>query len=201
MIYHCLYKNPIGNELKPTCVREVNGLTDTFLFAATHLSKAMAFSFSYHDGEIICNGGINETEDEFALVCGGQEALDKDRNIKIYGFSSEGFEEISGARQCVSTEPVAFKDTELVLETSDIKDLMRNGLQVFSIDEKIDELDVGKFMDHYNGLRGGLLYNLLKEGRARWINDENGINPNEKLKLEFANLDKFKEKNLNNLSL
>lgn len=95
MLYHCLYKEPEGDQLLPTCEREVNGRTDKFLFAATHLSKALAFAFSYHDGEIICNGGIDETDEEFALVCGGKATLDKERHIRVYGFSSKGFERTS----------------------------------------------------------------------------------------------------------
>jgi hypothetical protein len=117
MLYHCLYRTPEGEALLPTCEREVNGLTAKFLFAATHLSKALAFSFSYHgpNPEIIMNGGIGDSPDEFAIVCGGQEVLNRPRHIRVYGFPDEGFEHIEGARQAVSEQPVYFKDTKLIL--------------------------------------------------------------------------------------
>jgi len=141
----------------------------------------------------MCNGGIDGTDEEFALVCGGQATLDKDRHIRIYSFSSEGFEQIPGARQSVSTVPVEFKDTEIVLETTNIKDLMRNGLQIFLIDETVDELDAQLFLDRYNSMKGGLLYNLVKEGRIRWINEEMNVNPSAQLKSEFSSLSQYKE--------
>ena len=111
----------------------------------------------------------------------------------IRGYAKkEGFEQIPGARQSVSTEPVEFRDTEIVLETTNLNDLMKNGLQIFLIDETADELTAQLFFDRYNGIKGGLLYNLLKEGRFRWINEERNVNPSMQLKSEFSDLNQYK---------
>lgn len=190
MLYHCLYKEPEGEALLPTCEREVNGRTDTFLYAATHMSKALAFSFSYHEGEVCLNSGIPDTDEEFVIVCGGQPTLDKPRHVRVYGFADDGFEEIQGYRQAVSRNAVNFSDTQLVLETTDIKDLMENGLQIFLMQETADEWEKEEMFETYVQKQGGILYNLVREGRAHWINMEQSVNPNQKLLCNFRREDR-----------
>ncbi len=175
-LYHCLYKNPEGDALVPTCRREVNGREDVFLFATSHLSKASAFAFSYHDAEVIVNGPIQGTEEEFIVICGGEKTLHKDRHIKIYEFSSAGFEEIKGTRQWVSTEPVPFDKTKTALETTDYKDLMAQGLQIFLMEEGAEELVAENFEKRYEHQSNeSMLSDLLIKNRARWINREENI--------------------------
>ena len=76
-LYHCVNKPIRGDSLLPTCKRTVFEHEDTYLFAATHLSKALAFAFEYNKEcpDIICNGGITGTDHEFAVICKGTKTL------------------------------------------------------------------------------------------------------------------------------
>ena len=183
-LFHCLYNEPQGKELRTTCKREVNGHTASFLFAATHLSKALAFAFSYHDNEVLMNGDIEGTEDEFIIIGGGQKTLDKPRNITVLSFPSDGFENMEGARQCVSEKPMPFEKTQTVLKTTDINDLMRNGLQIFLLPDDLNKgsLDeINSIMESQHLSLGSGLQALMDQKNMRWINQERNINVNSDL--------------------
>ena len=178
-LFHCLNKPPQGDALQVTCERDVNGRTGQFLFAATHLSKALAFSFSYHDEEVLCNGAIEDTDDEFIIICGGQKTLDKNRNITVLKFSAEGFEPIKGGRQCVSESAIKFSDTDTVLQATSIHELMQNGLQIFLLDEDLDQDKADTYFEFFEGkCPAEYLSFLMKNQNMRWINAECNIGIN-----------------------
>jgi len=178
-LYHCLYKTPEGHSIQPTCLRDENGRQDRFLYATPYLSKALAFSFSYHNGKDICmNGPIEGTPQEFAIVCRREETLTAPRPAHVYGFSSDGFEAIPGARQYISTAPVPFNRATLLFETNDINDVMSNGVQIFSVNETPAEFFKPRGLnDHYgSGLSNEeMLFRLVRDGHAKWENRERGI--------------------------
>ncbi len=187
-LYHCFYREPKGDSILASCFRDVAGEPKPYLFAATHLSKALAFAFSYHDNEVLMNSGIEGTDDEIVVLCGGQETLDKPRHIRVYSFSSEGFSEIPKARQAVSEFPMPFAKTQLMLETRDINDLMREGLQIVVLPLKVEDYMLDDDQNKASQIFGSslsphdFLARMMRELDARWINEERGINPCKTLK-------------------
>ncbi len=194
-LYHALYKDPQGDALLPLSDREENGKRAFYLYATHAFSKAMAYAFSYHTGEIRCNGSIQGTPDEFAIVC--RDMLDDPRHVRIYSFSSKGFDPVDGcpsrARQWVSTDAKPFSETEMCYETTDIHELMRRGLQIISVDMTAEELDsqqpslMQKYFD-VSDSNVGMLAAMIHDGVGRWENRErthpNGyssLRPNEKI--------------------
>ncbi|MBU0800176.1 MAG: hypothetical protein KKA05_04150, partial [Alphaproteobacteria bacterium] len=177
-LYHCLYKQPEGDALLPLSERHENGRTDKFLYATHSLSKALAYTFAYHgQGEIACNGSLQGTPDEFAVICDRDKTMNAARHIRVFSFSSNGFEpagDASTTRQWVSTKKMPFADTTLCFETRDLNEVMRNGLQIFSYAGSIDDL-YGP-----NGLLNGysqkassnvdFLVRMVKDGVLRWEN-------------------------------
>jgi hypothetical protein len=145
VLYHCVNHPMTGDSLQPRCLREVNGRKDTFLFAATRLSKALAFAFDYHSElpespGIICNGAIDGTPDEFAIICNRNKTLNELSHIKVYAFPADGFEYVdpgTESRQSVSTQAMPLSKAKMLLETSNVEDLMRHGLQIFSTDKTL----------------------------------------------------------------
>lgn len=178
-LYHCMYREPQGAALLASCFRDVNGEQKNFLFAATHLTKALAFAFSYHDNEVLFNSGIEGSPNEIVLLCGGQATLDKPRHIKVFAFPDDGFAEIPRARQAVSENPVPFSQTRIVLDTTDINDLMKSGLQIFVLPEKVEHYEIGGETMHIGmrmgGNHGEVMGKIMQQYGARWINQERGI--------------------------
>ncbi len=187
VLYHCVNRPVTDDSLRPTCLREVNGRKDTFLFAATHLSKALAFAFDYHNESpgIICNGAIDGTPDEFAIICNRDKTLNELPYIKVYAFPADGFEYAdpgTESRQSVSTQAMPLAKAKVVLETSNVEDLMRHGLQIFSTDKTFDQLGGQKFFDSGNAVTNeDWLGQLLKTGNFHWENHERGLNPTPEL--------------------
>lgn len=183
-LYHCFYREPEGDSILASCFRNVSGEAKHYMFAATHLTKALAFAFSYHHDEVLMNSGIGDSEDEIVVLCGGQETLDKERHIRVFSFSDDEFTIIEKARQAVSENPMPFANTEKIMETKDINDLMRAGLQIFLLPGKPDD-----YMTHKDNSMAGDIWRdaktmaearerLQKELGARWINQERNINCN-----------------------
>ena len=177
-------REPQGDALEPTCVREVNGRTDKFLFASPYISKTMAFSFDYHDkGEIIMNGGIDGTRDEFAIICDRETTLTRPRHIQLFAFSGDGFETLSG-RQSVSTRRVPWAEADCLFVSHDVEDTMRYGLQIFSTDKTLDQLLAENFCEKYcdmQGSDGERLYQLVRDQGFRWENQARNLNPTPQL--------------------
>jgi 8-oxo-dGTP pyrophosphatase MutT (NUDIX family) len=182
-LYHCLYREPEGDALQPTYRGTINGREGTYLFAATHFTKALAFAFSYHDREVAGNGAIEGTPDEFVIVCRRTQTLSAPRHVRVYSFGSECFEPVakSNSRQCVSERPVAFRDTRLIFEARGIDALMHHGLQIFSTDKTLEELMSGGFCEPAGSGRKStvdLLRDLVRSEGFTWENREREINPN-----------------------
>lgn len=185
-LYHCMNKDPEGDAIQPTCEREVNGRTGKFLFATPYISKAMAFSFDYHDkGEIICNGGIEGTRDEFAILCNRDVTLNAPRHIQLFSFSGEGFERIhpESSRQYVSERPVLFNQADCLFISHDVEDTMRYGLQIFSTTKTREQLLEENFFDQMNDVRSTeeRLLNLVQNEGFVWENQARDIHPTPKL--------------------
>jgi|GEM_PF-1584382 len=193
-LYHCIYGTIQGDGLEPTCLGEVNGREDRFLFAASHLTKALAFAFSYHEGtEIICNGAITGTEDEFAIIMNSETTINKAFDAKIFAFPDTGFEEAwpgTEARQYVSTQTVPFSKTRIALEIKSADDLMRHGLQIFSTPDTLSEHEIKNFLkeDYEGASNEEWLFHLLKNKGFVWENQRRGINPNTALQNLFDGL-------------
>ncbi|HEY8189872.1 MAG TPA: hypothetical protein VIF12_04255, partial [Micavibrio sp.] len=172
----------------PLSLRTEGGREEKFLYATPYLAKALAFAFSYHDLEILCNGGIDGSAGEFAVVTGGEKTLQAPRHIRVFAFSDDGFEQTCDERQFVSTRPVPFSKTKLVLETTDISEFMRHGLQIFLLEQPGCDLVQNDFMDRFYGAHSEMLLRLMKKDNARWINQERGINPSVLLANDFRRL-------------
>lgn len=183
-LYHCMNREPVGDALMPTCEREANGRTERFLFATPYMSKALAFAFDYHEGkEIICNGGIDGTDDEFAIICDRNRTLNAPRVIRLYAFDDPGFEDIPKARQCVYDHPVPLIETRLVLESDNVEDLMLRGLQIFSTPQTLDALCEQNFLEKMHDCpdnESWLVDLVAKEGFV-WENLNRDVSPTAKI--------------------
>jgi len=181
-LYHCVNKTVEGDNLLPTYEGTINGKENTYLFAADKLTKALAFSFSYHTGEVRLNGDIDNSPNEFVVLCGGQQTLDKPREIKVFSFPNENFEQVDQTCQWVSTQPVQLDQTNLIIETHTINTLLECGLQVFVMDKTIEELQQSGELERSSQElqeHGSIPYiqRLYQNEGLRWINKERGINP------------------------
>ncbi len=182
LLYRCILNGLRGNRLEAGFDCEVNGRRANYLFAATCLSKALAFAFDYSTREILANGGIEGTTSEFALICDRSKTLGAPRRIQVLSFSSAGFEEAwpgTDSRQAVSTESLPVEKTNVVLETTDVKDLMRHGLQLFSTDRTLEQLTKDGVPAYFT--RGmdarALLQELLRNEGFYWENLRENIDP------------------------
>lgn len=115
-------------------------------------------------------------------MCGGQQTLDKPREIKVFSFPNKGFEQLDQTCQWVSTQPVQLDQANLIIETHTISTLMERGLQIFVMDETIEELQQsGELEKSSQELQehGSIPYiqRLHQNEGLRWINKERGINP------------------------
>jgi hypothetical protein len=188
VLYHCINRPITGDALLPTCRRTVNGREDDFLFAATHLSKALAFAFDYHGADgIVCNGAVSGTPDEFVIICNRDKTLNELPPIKVYAFPSQGFAPAwpgTDSRQSVSTQAMPLASAKLVLETGSVDDLMRHGLQIFSTDKTFEELGGNRFFESSAAAASNedWIARLYKSGGFHWENNERGINPTPKLR-------------------
>jgi hypothetical protein len=191
LLFHCMTREAQGDCLMATCEREVNGRTDKFLYATPYFTKALAFSFDYYGDEIICNGDIDGTRDEMAIICNRDHTMTRQRPISVYAFSSEGFESVGhSSRQLVSTRPVPFKRTGIVFQTSDVRDIMKRGLQIFSTNRTIDDLMAENFHDQFikAATQTEVLFDLVTAQGFAWENYEHDLNPTLKLIDDFQSI-------------
>jgi hypothetical protein len=197
ILYHCINRLPEGDFIRPDRVREVNGRREKFLFATPYISKALAFAFSYRDEEIICNGGLEDSADEYAIVCDSARTLERMRYARVYAFSAQGFEKAEqceafigtgDSRQFVSTAAVPFSQASLVLEIHNIDDLMRHGLQIFSSPKTEKQLSGEGFMDLdiFSGSDKEWLRQKWRQTPLAWENLLRNINPNPSLRQFFG---------------
>jgi len=193
-LYHCLYGPPKGEALQPTCLRNENGREGYYLFATPYLSKAMAFSFSYHNGKDICmNGPLEGTPEEFAIICNRVETMAATRPALVYAFSSEDFEPIRGARQYISTKSIPFNQTILAFQTNNVRDVMLKGVQIFSVEETPEEFfKPGGLNDRYGSGRSNeeMLYSLVRDGHGRWENRQQDVGASQKLIGSFEKMER-----------
>jgi 8-oxo-dGTP pyrophosphatase MutT (NUDIX family) len=192
-LYHAMYKPAEGDALQPLSLRTEFGRENHYIYATPYLSKALVFAFNYHNGkEIIMNTALDGTPDEIAIVINRDETMAAPRPVKIYAFSDKGFDPIPDARQSVSTRAVPLEKTSLAFETNNVRDVMLNGVQIFSLKESMQQLEEEGFYDKYFARKSTVeaLHQLLKEGRVCWENlGEGAGGPNPVLSDAFEKLD------------
>jgi 8-oxo-dGTP pyrophosphatase MutT (NUDIX family) len=192
-LYHAMYKPAVGDAIQPLSLRTEFGRENHYVYATPFLSKALVYAFNYHNGkEIIMNTAIDGTPEEIAIIINRDETMAAPRPVKVYAFSDNGFDPIPGARQSVSTRAVALDKTRVVFETNDVRDVMLNGVQIFSLQESMEQLQAEGFFDKYlvGKSTEEALYQLLKEGRIHWENlGEGAGGPNPVLVDTFKKLD------------
>lgn len=181
-LYHAMTVEPVGDVLFSSVVRTINGKTAPFLFASGHLSKSLAFGFSYPEKEIMMNGPIEGTNDEFVVICGGQKTLEQPRHVRVFSFESAGFVAVEGKpRQYVSEAPVPLAKAQRFMEITDVEDIMRLGVQIFMSDKSFEELWSEGFVDKvkpYSGRIPEFLAMLVQKEGLKWINRDRHVNPN-----------------------
>lgn len=192
-LYHAMYKPAEGDAIQPLSLRTEFGRENHYVYATPFFSKALVYAFSYYNGkEIIMNAAIDGTPDEIAIVINRDETMAAPRPVKIYAFSDKGFDPIPDARQSVSTRAVPLEKTSLAFETNNVRDIMLNGVQIFSVKESMQQLDEKGFYNKYFVGKSTVeaLHQLLKEGRVSWENLGNGAGgPNPVLAGAFKKLD------------
>ena len=151
------------------------------VFAATHLTKALAFGLIGGDGEKLFNAAIDGTDGELVVICDREKTMSRARDITVYSFSSDSFEVMPHMqRQAVSPQAVPFDQSDIALQAKNTEDLMRAGLQIFSFKES--------FKDAYDSPQDKSLRSakslpqalgaLIAKGDIVWENHARGINPN-----------------------
>lgn len=193
-LYHCIPVAPRGTEITPSanygatipddiCNKlgiEPDAQTP-LVFAATHLTKALAFGLIGGDGEKLFNTAIDGTDGELVVICDREKTMSRARDITVYSFPSDSFEVMPHMqRQAVSPQAVPFDQADIALQAKNAEDLMRAGLQIFSFKESFKE---AYDSPQDKSLRSAAslpqaLGTLIEKGDIVWENHAHGINPN-----------------------
>lgn len=195
-VYHCIPVTPEGDGIRtstnygkniPPEVQKKLSLSNTektpLVFAATHITKSMAFGLQGNLGEKLFNSAVENSDNEMVLACDRKALMERERDITIYKLSGKDFEVLPNAeRQAVSTKPVPFSQTEIAFKGKNAEDLMRGGLQILAFNESFQELNGHEFINKTMAERGHknlneFLGDMVREGKVIWQNRESGINP------------------------
>lgn len=192
-LYHCIPVAPRGTAIMPsanygaTIPQDVchklgiePGAQTPLVFAATHLTKALAFGLIGGDGEKLFNAAIEGTDDELVVICDREKAMSRVRDITVYGFASDRFEVLPHMeRQAVSPQAVSFDQATIELQAKSAADLMRAGLQIFSFKESfavVYDSPQDKLLKTAKSLPQALGA-LIEKGDIVWENHARGIHP------------------------
>lgn len=208
-VYHCIPVSPEGEVIRPSIgygnpmsarIRQLLNIDTTekvpVVFAALRMSKALAFGFQYHSGEILLNASMEEADVELAVICNRKETMARDRDITVYEISDKNFVKLDAAAdQAVSKEAVKFSDAKIVFKAKSAHDLMTKGLQVISYEGHALEIQK-EFYDLID--KRGLytaISEFLKSGKLIWENKESNLNADPTL-AKLLNVPLEKSKNL-----
>lgn len=182
-LYHCQRDHEGDDEIAPSINKYVNGRHDKFVMASHYKSKALANAFSREEGELLFNGDIKGTADEFVVICDRDWALGRDRDAHLFSFSSAGFERVMSpvgpTRKWVCAQPVSKSRAHETRAIHDPTKLMRMGLQIISLPQRAIDIDPD-FTDRLSNSRSLMddLRWMIHSGVAKWENAIAGINPN-----------------------
>ena len=194
IVYHGIPCPPVGDFLLPSEkygseltqeVRTALGLAPNMkpplLFASTHISKALAFTFSRQNKEVLFNAPIKHTDYELIVLLDRSRTMSSPRNGAVYAYSSEGYVPLSNlSRQLVSMSPVRISETSKILEITNSLDAMKEGLQIFTMHETFDQIDIKSFFREREERELSpieIIKELLNDGRAEWENYTHDIKP------------------------
>jgi hypothetical protein len=197
VVYHCIPVKPEGDHIRPSAnygmtispeARAQIGMPPEehtpLVFAATHITKSMAFGLQGTLGEKILNSSIEGSDGELVLACDREKLMSRVRDITIYEIPNKDFVTLEYAdRQGVSMKPVPFDQAKIVFRGTGAEDLMRGGLQVLAFNKSFQEVHEEKLFEskmqdkQYKNLYE-VIGALVKEGKVIWENKERGINPN-----------------------
>lgn len=194
LVYHGMPSPALGDYLLPSDnygavltleVRTALGLDmqvkPPLLFASNHISKALAFTFSRQNKEVLFNAPVKDTEFELIVLLDRRRTMASPRNGAVYSYSGQGYVPLTNlSRQLVSMSPVPLSETSKVLEIRSSLDAMKEGLQIFSMRETFDEINVKAFfkeVEEHNWSPMDTLRQLLKDGRAEWENHRQNVLP------------------------
>jgi len=193
IFYHCIPVTPRGEGIFPSAnygaaipeevcgkLGIVPGAQTPLVFAATHLTKALAFGLIGGDGEKMFNAAVQGSDNELVVICEREKTMARDREITVYAFPEKGFEVLPHMeRQAVSPHMVRFDETQVVLKAQNAEDLMRAGLQIFSFRESF--VDLGHDRDAEQLCKAEdlprNLADLVKSGKLVWENHSRNVNP------------------------
>lgn len=192
ILYHCIPVAAEGDAIRastgygsaiPEVVRNKLGLPGAdktpLVFASNFASKALAFAFDGHSGEAVFNMALEGGDVELILVGDRAQTMSRPRHAALYSFSGDNFVQLCD-RQFVSKDPVPFADTRKVMDIKSAEDLMRAGLQIFSLNEHAPDLwDDAAFKTELFDSGGPVagLKAMMQTGRVIWENQARGINP------------------------
>jgi hypothetical protein len=196
-LYHCIPWAAEGTAIRtstnygtniPQSVRDTLGMGEghqPLVFAATHLSKALAFGMP-KGAQGMLNTEVPNSDKELYLCADRDNTMKMQLNATVYAFSGKGFVPLPNAeRQSVSLHEVPFAETKQVFHASSPQDLMRGGLQILAFRETLKELENGdhqtSFIERMMKETGLDLFacmgKMVRDGRLVWENQASGINP------------------------
>lgn len=200
-LYHAIPTRPEGDCIRPSKnygtrispdIQKKLGIPESdqekvpLVFAANHIGKALAFCFPKAEKNILLNGTFNEEGLEYAIVVNRVKTMGTALDATIYRFSGRDFFPLEGAQQQVSKYAVPFHETEPVLHIKKTDDLMRAGLQIFSLEKGIEEIGGWERIEkriHDEKLPiPELIRILIIEGKLVWENSTRNINPASEIK-------------------
>ena len=195
-VYHCIPVTPHGDciypsdrygmDISPDVRRQLNmPATEktSLVFASPYITKALAFGLQGSLGEKIMNCGIEGSDNELVIACDRDAMLSRARDITVYKIAAKNFVDLPYAdRQCVSTQAVPFKDTQVALRARNAQDLMRAGLQIISFTDAAKEnVDYPSIQEAITRRGDKDIYSFvaacLRDGSMVWENQAAHINP------------------------
>ena len=197
ILYHAIPGRQEGSHIRPSsnygaeipeAEREKLGIPadghTPLVFAATTFGKAVAFTII--KGEKLFNSSIGPAHTEIAVVCDSEKFMSRSRDATIYALPDTGFVQLTNMQnQSVSTQPVPFAATKGVAKIKSADDMMRAGLQIFSLKEDFSTVYESNAAEKLNQASPEtmlvVLAGLIRSGAIVWENNDCGINPNTSL--------------------
>jgi hypothetical protein len=193
VFYHCIPVTPYGDAILPSanygatipadvCAKLdiAAGEQTPHVFAATHLTKALAFGLIGRDGEKLLNAAVQGSDRELVVICDREKTMQRERDITVYAIPAKGFEILPHMeRQAVSPRAVPFADAAVTLRAKNAEDLMRAGLQIFSFRESFADLAQDRDAEDLRQTNDfpRSLADLVRSGKVVWENHSRGVNP------------------------
>lgn len=170
---------------------EVEGGRAPLVFASDTLQAVLPFAFRAADHEKMIVTEIEGTSVPLVLLCNRDEAMSRARDVTVYSFSGKDFVPLTNVEgRYVSTQAVSLADATVAFKAKNADDLMRAGLQIFTVAGTHAKNGGWQAVDDAMTRRGLTFEQYLGEevraGAMVWENHARGILPDPVLQERLA---------------